>query len=215
MWRAVRSILAVTLAASLLAEAPLAAAADTTPSVSPAITAAAATGGTSSPPSVAASAVLPTVRAQFDLKKLTIEPRGVDPARPLRLRTTRARFWKKWDAYQGTTRIDEANFFRIAGDERNARTVESFHHMNRVMTGCGLAVLVAGLLVMKSARGGSSGPYSNHPSRTGGAVLSLAGVAMTVSGAMRRDERWAPYTTAADLATRYNTRLGAELGVKF
>lgn len=115
--------------------------------------------------------------------------------------------WTSWIAYKGFSQISEAEFFSVAGYEREAENAISFHETGVTLRIAGFSLLGIGLISSL----GIGMPTDSDVFIWGGLISVLAGAVPTMLGMLRLNQNRYPYTMASDIAEEFNAFLIREL----
>jgi hypothetical protein len=119
----------------------------------------------------------------------------------------------EWYAAQGNSRIDDADFFRISGDEWATNEVESYRSTGIVMNRVGLGLLAAGAATLLGgyAMRSDSDPGLGLAMTYGSSALFCSGGLLTWMGMARTRESVHPVEMdrAQVAAAAYNAKINA------
>lgn len=112
--------------------------------------------------------------------------------------------YKHWVAYEGFSKLSEAEFFRITGYGREAKEVKK-HNATRMglVIGGSLAGILGAYLFSSSLEGA--------PRQISGVVILSSGLASLVTGAYMLTSNRYPSNIAVTIAEGYNSRLKSEI----
>lgn len=112
--------------------------------------------------------------------------------------------YKHWVAYEGFSKLSEAEFFRITGYDREAKEVKK-HNATRIslVIGGSLASILGVYLFASSLEGA--------PRQITGAVILSSGLASLVTGAYMLTSNRYPSNIAVTIAEDYNSKLKSEI----
>jgi hypothetical protein len=117
-----------------------------------------------------------------------------------------------WGTYQGLSRIDDYDFFKIAGDHATAQEVEDYRRTGVVMNRTGWGMVLGGLAV---GLGGNAALHESSPGAgtgllLGGTLVASIGAALAYWGFGRTSADAHPVDIgrAHVAAAQYNASLG-------
>ena len=146
----------------------------------------------------------------------------------LRIKSTSS----SWNPYLGYRRIDEEQFFSIAGYPEEARIIRAKRESGKTTMMVGLLLVIGGGLLVAISGDKESviqeeGVGFRRPPppttvteegskglKIGGLVGMGLGAILTITGTSKMSSKWAPKERAEDIVAVYNRKLKKQLGLK-
>jgi len=146
-------------------------------------------------------ALSPEQQRVYDVRQLAVEAVG-GGSRAGAGGAAWAASWTRWNAFEGSNRISEGEFFRRAGFPRQAALADEWRRSGRAPMGWGIAMCAAGVgLMIAGVR------ESDWSRKVTGLTVGAAGLGLAVPAWQRLRQNRLPLATAEGIADAYNAGL--------
>ena len=151
--------------------------------------------------------------------KLYIEPVGVGIINPGLFGTHIYETWNQWQAYKGTIKISEEEFFKITGYPEEAKAAKEFYIKNSKTGLIGAILIFGGLLLIITGFNNKSEKTeyieeieitieeSDYTQVYWGAAITGVGSFFLYNSAQKTNLKLAPFGMVKQIADEYNARL--------